>query len=201
MWQFATWIVAYITLLTFLPKQSAAFTTPSCLARRSAPITKLHANLFDDLKNFFGGNADDDNDEEEDELPAGTYRVATIPVSSIKPGGLRLFMMFYLMGEQNTPERNSWRADQPTREEYVVDFWFHDQSAVLSLCFSDEKITIDRIGSNPSNIYLMQETVIVDGILDELHKCASDDAIPEPDRLLLCERDAIDKARSALAFG
>lgn len=124
-------------------------------------------------------------------------------VKAIKPGGLRLFLMFYLMGMQNTPDRMSWKADQPTRDEYVIDYYYHDRTAMLTIELGEEHITIDRIGAVPSNAYMLQETVIVGGILDELHQCAFDDSIEEENRLLqlLDPKDAIEQARAALAFG
>ena len=122
-------------------------------------------------------------------------------VQSIKPGGLRLFLMFYLMGMQNTPDRNSWRADQPTREEYVVEMFYHDATGMLSVELLDDEIKIIRTGSRPSTTYLMQESVIVQGILDELNQCAFDENVAESDRLLLTKPDAIDIARSELSFG
>jgi hypothetical protein len=110
--------------------------------------------------------------------------------------------MFYLMGQQNTPEPQSWKADQPTRDEYVVDMYYHDRTAVLTVKLSKNQITIDRIGSAPSMSYLAQESVIVDGILDELQVCVTQDDINDEDRLLLLPepQDAIEKARESLAF-
>lgn len=124
-------------------------------------------------------------------------------MKAIKPGGLRLFLMFYLMGMQNTPDRNSWKADQPTTEEYVIDFYFHDRTAMLSIELLEEEITIDRVGTVPSTAYSMQETVILEGILDELHQCAFDESIEEENRLLqLSEpKNAIEEARAELSFG
>jgi hypothetical protein len=164
------------------------------------------SSFFDSLESFFDPNKKDNqtnNDDEEDEEAAGTSRIVTIPVKSLKPGGLRLFLMFYLMGEQNTPDRNSWRAVQPTTDEYILDFLFHDQSALLCIHLKEEEIIIDRAGSQPSNGYTMQESLIVEGILNELESFAFDESVKEDDRLLLLQepQDAIEKARDALAFG
>ena len=111
--------------------------------------------------------------------------------------------MFYLMGMQNTPDRGAWKADQPTRDEYVIDYYYHDRTAMLTIELSEESITIDRIGAVPPNAYVLQETVIVGGILDELQQCAFDDSVEEENRLLqLSEpKDAIEQARAALSFG
>lgn len=192
----------------------------STAASPRAKDTELRASLFDDIGKFFfdamgGGKNDDDSeasnqrndgdseDEDEDESEyAGSTRLLTIPAKSIKPGGLRLLLMFYCMGMQNTPESNSWKADQPNRDEYVVDMFFHDRTAMLTIKLTEDEITINRIGSAPSMSYLTQESVIVDGILDELQVCVTQDNINEEDRLLQLPepRDAIEKARESLAF-
>lgn len=164
---------------------------------------------YGDFLNRRNNNNDDDDektfrslDKTEPNAAAGTFRLVQIPVKAMKPGGLRLFLMFYLLGMQNTPDKNSWKAHQPSTEEYVLDLWFHDQTGVLSVELSNNKVTIDRVGSSPSTQYLMQEAVIVQGILDELNQCATDQSVAEHHRLLVLEdSDAIEKARDALAFG
>ena len=96
----------------------------------------------------------------------------------------------------------SWRADQPSKEEYIVDLFFHDGSGLLTVELLEDEIRIDRTGSRPSTAYLMQESVVVQGMLDELQQCASDESIVEVDRLLIPEpADAIESAREELAFG
>ena len=207
-------VMAVTAVVTF------AFPNPPFVAGRrigthmlSTSSSKLH--IFEDLKRFFEGPLGDGEGEEknasasgaggaqeDDEVAAGVSRVVTLPVTSIKLGGLRLFIMFYLMGMQNTPDKGSWTADQPSTEDYVVDFYFHDRSASLSVELTENSITIDRVGSSPSTAYLMQEATIIQGILDELDQCASDDKIETGNRLLvLQEQDAIAKAQQTLSFG
>lgn len=130
------------------------------------------------------------------------YSLLLLSVRAIKPGGLRLFLMFYLMGQQNTPDKNSWRADQPSSEEYVLEMLYHDASGMITIELLEEEILIKRCGSVPSTAYLMQESVIIQGILDELHQCAFDDSVEEENRLLIPEpKDGIELARSSLSFG
>lgn len=194
---------------------SDAFTiiSPAChrattMREHSLSMAGGGGGMFDGISNFFSQfenndeNNEQDTDDDDEDVPAGTFRVVTIPVSSIKPGGLRLFLMFYLMGMQNTPDTGTWKPDKPTSDEYIVDFYYHDRSAMLSVMLQDNQITVDRVGSTPSTAYLMQESVIVDGILDELAECAFDETIQLEHRLLvLPKEDAIDKARQELAFG
>ena len=219
-------LVAALTLMASFCRPASAFTTPPTLTQREptdvdalavkskSPSPRLKEeglrlnSFFDDVGKFFEqmGGKDDSNESESDEDDneyAGATRLLTIPAKSIKPGGLRLLLMFYLMGQQNTPEPGSWKADQPTTDEYVVDMYYHDRTAALMVKLTEDEISIDRIGSAPSNAYLMQESIIIDGILDELQVCVTQVDIKDEDRLLLLPepQDAIEKARESLAFG
>ena len=174
---------------------------PGTVARHKTHLGMF--NFFDSLRRYIDPSWDGEQNRENDVEAAGFHRLVSIPVESLKPGALRLFLMFYLMGIQNTPDRQTWRANQPSSEEYIVDFYYHDQSGLLSIKLGNDEVTIDRLGTNPSNAYIMQESVIIEGLLNELNTCAFDESVAEPDRLLLLKepRDAIEKARDALAFG
>jgi hypothetical protein len=92
-----------------------------------------------------------------------------------------------MLGMQNTPDKKSWRADQPSGEEYIIDMFYHDATGVITIELLEEEIRITRC---------------VQGVLDELHQFAFDESVPEEDRLLLPEpREAIDMARDSLSFG
>jgi hypothetical protein len=180
---------------------------------------------FESFKKFFGGMGGDESpkssssskndkinsDDEDDDLPAGTTVLLSIPAKQLKPGGLRLFLMFYLLGMQNTPHANAWKANQPVAsggDEHVLEMYFHDATGMIQIELLNHEdpdgseVRVLRCGSLPSTAYLMQESVIVDGILDELQQCAFDDSIALSDRLLIPEPPtAIEDAREALAFG
>jgi hypothetical protein len=202
-------IVGYVVQFLILSRfvHVRAFTTFSKALESSIVSPRqtslIRKSFLDDWKDFFGGqNSNDDHDD--DVAPAGEINIVTIPVKEIKPGGLRLFLMFYLMGLQNTPDKGTWRADQPTSDDYVVDFWYHDNSAVLSVTLSEEhkRITIDRVGSQPSTPYMIQESLVVQGVLDELETMANDPDVAIKDRLLIPEKDnSIETARGSLSFG
>ena len=84
---------------------------------------------------------------------------------------------------------------------YVIEMLYHDQTGAITVELFDEEIRIARCGSVPSTAYLMQESVIVQGVLDELHEIANDKSVPLADRLLIPEpSDAIEVARSSLSF-
>jgi hypothetical protein len=110
--------------------------------------------------------------------------------------------MFYCMGMQNTPDRNTWRADQPTSEEYLIEMLFHDATGILTIELLEHEIRISRNGSCPSTAYIMQESVIVAGIIDELRTCAFEESVPVENRLLVPESaDSLDVVGEELAFG
>ena len=73
---------------------------------------------------------------------------------------------------------------------------------MIELCEETNRIIVDRMGTSPSNVYIMNESVIIDGLLDELDTIARDEGIAMEDRLLVLKEpgDAIDAAREGLAF-
>ena len=161
------------------------------------------SNFFDSFGSFLQNMGNRSNTREDDEDCLGTTRVLELSADRIKPGGLRLFLMLYLMGMQNTPDQRSWSVDQPTVVDYAIDCFYHDRTAALMIRLTNTTITLDRLGSTPSVSYMMQESIIVDGLLDELSRCAFDDHVEDEHRLLMLPepKDAIEKARRALAFG
>jgi hypothetical protein len=211
----------WILLGSFLIPESTSFMALASTRSIGHSKSELPAGWLEDFQNFFDSFRRPDikstpttneaifnnaaSTSLNDNLPAGTTRIVHIPVQSIKPGGLRLFLMFYLLGKQKSPDGQTiWTAHQPTRDDFVIEYYFHDQSAMLTIELSTQDgVTIDRIGSLPSTAYIIHESSILDGILDELHVMAFDDSVSLENRLLtLCEpQNAIDMARETIAFG
>jgi len=102
--------------------------------------------------------------------------------------------LFDLVGKSRPPQKTN-----------ILDYRYRDGSAILSILLKDDEVAIERTAfPNPSTSYVMQETVVVNGVLDELHQCAFDESVTETDRLLLLpdrHKGAIEEAREALAFG
>ena len=82
------------------------------------------------------------------DVAAGTFRILQIPTLSLKPGGLRLFLVMYVLGaipplmirKNPTASHSSsqsqiliWKVDRPSTEEYIIDLYYHDHSAMLSI--------------------------------------------------------------------
>lgn len=123
-------------------------------------------------------------------------QVFSIPVQSIKPGGLRFALGLHLIGLQNTPDKGSWQANQAS--DTVLDMRFRDGSAMFSISLGDEGISISRYGQ-PSLPYLLQESVILHSVLDEINSLANEGDIEEENRLLkLQDQNSIEEVRSTL---
>jgi hypothetical protein len=117
----------------------------------------------------------------------------------MKSGGLRLYCNLYLMGLQNTPEKGCWKASQSDNSE--VNLRHCDLSGSIIIRFTDDGVTIDRLGSSPSMKYLMHESIKLNGFLDELQGIVNGGDIGVENRLLtLVDSNAIDKARGAVSF-
>ena len=132
-------------------------------------------------------------------VPAAAARVLEIPVKSMKRGGLRFVLGLYLVG---LPDKGTWTPNQ-AGDDSGLDMYFKDGSAMFKLVLDDDAVRVDRYGTRPSLAYMLQESVVLHGILDELHSLCSDDdddGIESVNRLLLLEDpgDAIEKARAAL---
>jgi hypothetical protein len=198
-------ILLLCIVVLLLSQDVIAFVSSSTAWINDAPTgTALGiGNIFDGIGRFFSSDNNENRDRNaDDDGYLGSTRLVSLEVESIKPGGLRLFLMLFLLGMQNNPEKGTWRIDQPTSDEYVVDLYFHDQTGAMMVRLAEDKVTIDRLGSTPSTAYIMQEAVVVDGILEEMQKMATDCDIKRDDRLILLRDDSeITSARESLSFG
>jgi hypothetical protein len=123
-------------------------------------------------------------------------RVIEIPVTSVKKGGLRMVLGLCLIGLQNTPDPGSWRANQAS--DTVLDMIFKDNAAKFSVVFEDSCIAVDRYGQ-ASLPYLLQESVILHKVLDELNELAFTNEVEAENRLFQLEDSTlIEQARSTL---
>ncbi len=137
-------------------------------------------------------------DETEEDADPNRSLLFEIPVESIKIGSLRLALGLYLVGKQNTPSKNSWRANQSS--ESTLHMIFGDQSAMISITLKPKAIVVSRHTDGirpPSLVYQLQESVLLHGILTELETLAFGEDGGEI-RLIELEKADIDKARRTL---
>jgi hypothetical protein len=172
----------------------------------------MHMSFFDDMGKFFGNLGGGDEEAKissttpgAEEMVDGTYtgskRIITIPARTMKMGGLRLYCNLYLMGVQNTPEPGCWKASKSDDSE--VNLRYVDLSGSIIVQFSEECITVDRLGSSPSNKYLMNESMILNGFLDELNAIVYEGDVRDENRLLTLPEpgNQLEQARGAISFG
>lgn len=131
----------------------------------------------------------------------GSTLIFRIRAKSMKMGGLRLWIFLNLMGQLNTPQPKSWKANQT--DEKVLEMYYKDTTgAVIIHLHESLGVSVYRFGASPSMDYMMNESTILLGILDELDKIVKEGDIEIEDRLLILEEpgDAIEKARELLSF-
>ena len=70
------------------------------------------------------------------------------------------------------------------------------------LLFEEDQIVVNRMGSAPSMNYLVSESALLNGMLDQLDDIAFDVSIKEENRLICLYEpgDAIDVVRGLLSF-
>merc|ERR1711957_1052502 len=115
--------------------------------------------------------------------------ILDIACDSIKMGALRFALGLYLIGQQNSPSKGSWTANQA--DDGRLSMYYMDKSAMFYVTLSDKSIVVDRFGSSPSLRYMLQESVALHGLLDEIEALAmanskdGDDEIKDENRLLI----------------
>lgn len=148
----------------------------------------LKINLF---SNLFGGN----KAEADPNVPTTIFEIPTL---GVKIGALQFLMQIHMVSEGNKPEPGTWFPKQ--NNEGGLDLYFKDGSGMCTIVISEYSIKAERYGAKPSLQYLLQESVLLHSVLDELEKTAFGvEEIEEEKRLLrLREDDGIDKARTIL---
>ena len=184
--------------LLLLVEQGHSFTlshpfqasTSSLPTSYSSSTTQLQAGLFG---NLFGGKQEKQNDD-----PSIPTRIMDIPCSSIKPGGLRFALGLFFIGQQGTPVKGSWKANQAS--DGVLDMYYVDNTAMFSVHLTDKLIYVDRYG-RPSLQYQLQESLVLHRFLDEVCTLAFEgDDIEDENRLVVLSdpEKGIEDARAKL---
>ena len=107
---------------------------------------------------------------------------------------LRFTLGLHLVAQQ---DNGTWKANQAN--DNTLDMYFKDNSAMFSIVIGNDAITVERYGK-PSLAYVLQESVLLHSVLDELHTLGFEGDIETQNRLLRLEEpgDAIEKAREKL---
>ena len=129
--------------------------------------------------------------------PDGPTTVLEIPVENVKPRPLRFFLQIYIVGQQNSKDAQSWLPKETGENELEV--YFKDGTGMCNIALGDTSIKIQRHGQRPSLQYLLQESLMLHGVLDELNEIAFEvEDVEDSQRLLMLDKGALDDARAKL---
>jgi hypothetical protein len=144
-------------------------------------------------RQLFGGVAGGQQEKQ------GPKTVIDLQADTVKVGALRFFLQIFLVGEQNNPVKGAWVLNN-NDENQSINMYYKDGSGMFSVALNESSIKVQRYGERPSMEYMLQESVLLHGVLDELNQIAFDvDGIEEEKRLLqFPQADVIDKARETL---
>ena len=83
-----------------------------------------------------------------------------------------------------------------------IDLYHKDATGAMMIVLEEDQIIVNRLGSAPSMNYLMSESAILNGMLDQLDEIAFDTSIDESNRLICLHEpgDAINVVRESLSF-
>mmetsp|Transcript_46967 Transcript_46967/g.69861 ORF Transcript_46967/g.69861 Transcript_46967/m.69861 type:complete len:210 (-) Transcript_46967:80-709(-) len=127
--------------------------------------------------------------------------IFNIPVSNVKFGAVKFWFKLYLAAQVNTPAKGSWRVSQRPDEELLMIF--HDGTGMLQVVVDEASFRAERLPVEPdvsiSLQYMVGESVILHGVLDELEGIVNNDEVEAEKRLLkLVNPDGIETARKTL---
>lgn len=131
--------------------------------------------------------------------PSIPTRIFDIPCSSVKLGGCRFALGLFLIGEQGTPVKGTWKANQAN--DGVLDMFHKDNTAMFSVILTENSISVDRYGLEPSLQYRLQESLVLHRLLDEIKILALEgDEVKDENRLIVLKDPdmVIEKAREKL---
>lgn len=187
-----------------LPSSTQSSITHNTPPTSNTALDMVTSGIFDNIGDF---SKDDGNknmfaktDKKNSEEFPGSTVIFRVEAESMKVGGLRLWIFLHMMGQLNTPIKNTWKANQ--KDGNVLEMYYRDTTGAIVITFvEDVGVVVYRFGASPSMEYMMRESFVLLGVLDELEKIVSDGEIPEDDRLLvLKEPYAIQNARESLPY-
>jgi hypothetical protein len=177
-------------LMAFAVNQSLSF----MLSPKSPSPARVGTSTLQ-IGNIFGGLFGQ-------EKANGPKIVVDLPASSVKVAPLKFFLQLYLVSEQNKPVKGSWVLSS-NEEKGSLDMYYKDRTGMFSIGLNEKSVKIERYGERPSLEYMLQESVMLHGVLDELNQIAFEVEDIEKEKRLLqfMDEDSISKARETLPAG
>ena len=195
----SAFFLSCLLALSLQAQSSNAFSTAKTFVsneRSFSGISKTQDSTSTQLGLFGGlfGKKEEDNRD-----PSVPKRVFEIPCKNLKLGGCRFVLGLFLIGQQGTPVKGAWKANQAN--DGVLDMYYLDNTAMFSVVMAETSISVDRYGLDSSLQYQLQESLVLHNLLDEIQTLALEgEEIEDGDRLIVFSdpETAIADARAKL---
>lgn len=187
--------LSFLALVFFQLKPTSSFSISNGSLKNSSRATSStrSATELGLLGGLFGKK------EEKNQDPSVPTRVFDLPCNNVKLGGCRFALGLFLIGQQGTPVKGTWMANQAN--DGVLDMFHTDNTAMFSVVMTERSIAVDRYGLQPSLQYQLQESLVLHRLLDEIQTLALEGEEVEAENRLIVFADpetAVESARSKL---
>ncbi|CAJ1934500.1 unnamed protein product [Cylindrotheca closterium] len=181
----------------FVPASSMNSVNPTVfttVAHSTSDVSLRMANLFGGL---FGNGGGSNNGAASSN---GVETLFTLPTTKLKKGPLQFFLKIYLVAAQNEPTPGSWAIGGDESNLDSINAYYKDGTGMVSVVLNDNSIEIQRHGKSPSLQMVLQESLLLHGLLDELQSLAENEEVEAEKRLVqwVNGKKTVDDARSTL---
>lgn len=188
-------------LFSGLCLRTDAFTlsVPSLSSSPHGNILRPTSSSALQIGNLFGGLFGQDRGGGDSDGGSAGAKVLDIPANTVKIGPLKFYLQIFLVGEQNKPVKGAWTLNQ-NDDRGTLDMYYGDGTGMFSIDLKEYGIAVQRYGQRPSLQYVLQESVLLHAMLDELNQIAFEvDDIDQDKRLLqFADPKALSKVRESL---
>ncbi len=218
-----SFLLILATVLLCFPANSDAFQLPTANSRQLAVRSRngvsvstsqvvtmtqqktAKATTSTQLHNLFGNLFGQQESSNQASNNNPVVDVIEIPTKVIKIKPLKFFLQIFFVGIQNTPFKGAWLLNANEEVEDYLEVYFNDGSGMLRVEFDiGFGLKITRKGTRPSLQYMLQESVLLHAVLDELEAIAfgeGDGDVKDEERLLQFteeNQDILERARAKL---
>ncbi|KAL3938101.1 MAG: hypothetical protein SGBAC_006907 [Bacillariaceae sp.] len=181
----------------FVPTSSMKSHDPSTattMTPSSSDVSLRMANLFGGLFGSGGGSGNKAASR------TGVETLFTLPTTTLKKGPLQFFLKIFLVAAQNEPTPGSWAIGGDESNLDSINAYYKDGTGMVSVVLNDGNIEIQRHGKSPSLQFVLQESLLLHGLLDELQSLAENEEVEKEKRLVQWAdgKQTVDDARSTL---
>jgi hypothetical protein len=160
----------------------------------TSKVSLRMANLFGGLFGNGGGSGNTAASSN------GVDNLFTLPTTILKKGPLQFFLKIFLVAQQNEPSPGSWAIGGDESNLDSINAYYKDGTGMVAVVLNDNNIEIQRHGKSPSLQFVLQESLLLHGLLDELQSLAENEEVEEEKRLVQWAngKQTVDDVRSTL---